>query len=202
MFLWTKLQVSSQRKLKMAVGSPISTSSFSLTAGGAAEAGDSSHWRGPSPVPQHPFLGELHSTLHMGVRQDEKQGPQEQSQCFVWRSRDEQAPSPQETWQIQRLRATEGSCVTITWIQGPLTEEPLKKSLCKKKNGFLGSLWLADKRLWWLLPSRVECEWWRLGFMLPGITCPKSASYGHKTRTQSQVHTYPIFWWEHQVGGG
>lgn len=143
MFLWTKLQVSSQRKLKMAVGSPISTSSFSLTAGGAAEAGDSSHWRGsPLPAPQHPFLGELHSTLHMGVRpderQDEKQGPQEQSQCFVWRSQDEQAPSPQETWQIQRLRATEGSCVTITWIQGPLTEEPLKKKAsAKRKTDFL-----------------------------------------------------------------
>lgn len=38
-------------------------------------------------APQHPFLGELHSTLHMGVgpdeRPDEKQGPQEQGQCVV-----------------------------------------------------------------------------------------------------------------------
>lgn len=34
----------------------------------------------------------------------------------------------------RRLKATEGSCLAITGIQGPLTEDPLKKkkSLCKK----------------------------------------------------------------------
>lgn len=45
------------------------------------------------PAPQHPFLGQLCSTLQKGVRPNEKGA----GQCFVLGSRDDGSPAPRET---------------------------------------------------------------------------------------------------------